>query len=205
MESDNTLSGAGRSPKPGRAKRRLTILLVVVVVIVAGLGVAWYQVAGKLRMSEPYRAVMALVEKDRQVAERLGQPVHDTWLPPSGSVAGDNADLTFKVAGPKGQASVHAEAKKFAGEWAVRTVEVRFADDSKRISLDTSAGKGGSKGDAPIWKPKRQDSPKAEVETPKLPPLSSSTPDIQVDLPDVAAPTKPPADSKPPAPKSPGK
>jgi hypothetical protein len=224
MDANQEVSGASQLPKAGRAVRRLTILLVVVVFVAAALGIAWYEVSGRLRTSEPYRAALALVENDPQVAAHLGQPVRDTWLPPSGSVSGENADFMFKVAGPKGKASVRAEARRFDGKWTIRLAEVVFADDGKRISLNTMSADGGE-GDAPRWtppaptgpKPKAQSpdlppfapplpgSPKSSTEPPKLPSPGISGPDIQLDLPDVGAPAKPAAEPKAPAAKSPGK
>ena len=204
MQADKVVSSENQPSCAKRCRCRLVVLLVIVVLIAAGLGVAWYQISGKLRISEPYKAALALVQKDPQVVERLGQPIHDTWLPPSGSVYGENADLIFKVAGPKGRASVRTEARKIGGKWAIRGLDVTFADDGKRISLNTAAT-GGGEGEAPKWTPAAPSAPKASVETPDLPPLSSSGPDIKVELPDLGTPAKTAPEKKAPETKPPVK
>jgi len=210
METENVVPGETQPPSAKRRRRRWIVWLVIVVLIAAGAGVAWYQISGKLRTSEPYKAALALVQKDPQVIERLGEPIHDTWLPPSGSVYGANADLMFKVAGPKGRASVRTEARKIGGQWAIRGLDVTFADD-KRISLNTASA--GGEEEAPKWTapvasaPTRDASrgmpaapslPNAAVETPDLPPLN-------MDFPDAGPPAKTPPAKTAPETKSPRK
>jgi hypothetical protein len=222
MEPDKVVSSEKRPSCTKRCRCRLVVFLVILAVIAAGVGVAWYQISGKLRISEPYKEALAAVQKDPKVIERLGEPIRDTWLPPSGSVYGVNAELTFKVAGPKGQASVRTEARKIGGKWALRGPDVTFAD-GKHISLDTAAADGGE-GDAPKWTPKAPSAakpsgpqpnastpsaaapsaPNLSVETPDLPPLTSTGSDIKVEIPDMAAPAKAApekkgAETKPPA------
>ena len=205
MQADKVVSSESQPScgKRCRCRCRLIVFLVIVALIAAGVGVAWYQISGKLRMSEPYKEALALVQKDPQVIERLGQPIHDTWLPPSGSVYGENANLMFKVAGPKGQASVRTEARKIEGKWAIRGLDVTFAEDGKRFSLNTASTGGGGEGEAPKWTPTAPSTPKPAVETPALPPLSTSEPDIKLELPDVGTPAKSPPEKTPPEKKAP--
>jgi hypothetical protein len=171
------------------------VLLAILILMAGGAGIAWYQLGGKLRSTEPYKAAWGRVQNDPQVIAQLGQPIHEVWLPPSGSVYGENANLTFKIEGPKGRAAVQADARRFAGKWELRVLNVTFADQ-KRISIDTASGEAGE-GDAPRWTPSGGAAPKAAAEAPKIPAPASPGPDIQLDMPDVGSPQKPPDDAKP--------
>jgi hypothetical protein len=125
---------------------------------------------------------------------RSGQPVGNVWFSLSGSIYGENANLMFKIEGPKGRATVQVDARMIAGKWALRLLNVTFADQ-KRISLNTSAGDGGE-GDAPTWPAAGSAAAKTSVEPPKVSPPASPGPDIQLDMPDLSSPEKAPADTK---------
>lgn len=176
-------------PAPSKRPRRWPVIVVLVlIVLVAGAAIAWHQLGGKLKSTEPYKLALAQVQKDPQVIAQLGEPIRDAWLPPSGSVDGVNANLTFKIQGPKGRATVQADVRIIAGKWELRLLTVTLADQ-KRISLNTSSGPGG-KVDAPTWKPKSGAAPKAGVEAPKSPQPAAPSPDIQLDMPDTGSPGK---------------
>jgi hypothetical protein len=164
------------------------IVVLAVVILAAGAGILWHQLGGKLKSTEPYKMALAQVQKDPQVIAQLGEPIRDAEILPSGSVYGDKANLMFRIAGPKGRASVRAEARRIGGKWGLAVLDVITADQ-KRISLDTSSGETGE-GDAPVWKPGAGPAPKTNVEAPKVPPPSGTSPDIQLDMPDVASPEK---------------
>ena len=142
MQADKVVSSEKQPSCTKRCRCRTVVLLVIAVLIAACAGVAWYQISGKLRLSEPYKEALAAVQKDPKVIEQLGEPIHDTWLPPSGSVYGENANLTFKVAGPKDKASVRTEARQIGGKWALRVLDVTLAD-GKRVSINTASSGGG--------------------------------------------------------------
>jgi len=183
------------------------VLLLVVVVMAVGAVVIWYQVGGKYRWSEPYQAALAQVQKAPEVIAVLGEPIHDVLFSLSGWVRGENANLTFKIAGPKGRAVVQTDARVFAGKWATRTLTVTFAD-GKRVSLE-AAPAGGGAGDAPAWPAAGGPAPKAPAAAPEVPPPVSPGPDIQLDMPDLTAPEKAPekapADNRSSEPKPAGK
>jgi len=211
MQDEKTVSHADQPAPPKRRRRWPLVLVILVIVVLTGARILWYQAGGKLRSTEPYQAAWALVEKDPQVIAQLGGSVSEVWLPPSGSVFGESAQLTFKIQGPKGRAAVQADARKIGGKWALRVVNVTF-DDQKRISLNTSAEVGGD-GDAPKWppagKPASQDTPASTMIAPPHSPTgvtaapkaadptasasTSPAPDIQLDMPDLNSPAQPPA------------
>lgn len=202
MESKKDAARPTESAPTKRPRRWPWVLLLVVVVMAVGAAVIWYQVGGKYRWSEPYKAALAQVQKAPEVIALLGEPIHDVLFSLSGSVRGEDAHLMFKIAGPKGRAVVQADARVFAGKWATRMLTVTFPD-GKRVSLDVSSGEG-IEADAPKFGAGGPP-PKAPAAAPKVPPPVSPGPDIQLDMPDLAAPEKAPADNKVPEPKPPGK
>ncbi len=94
-----------------------------------------------------YRMALAQVKRNRQVIERLGEPIEPTrWIPAGEEdVANDRGEAhwDFEVSGPKGTAHVRAEARRFAREWSLPVLEATFKDNDKR-RLET-----GDSGDAP--------------------------------------------------------
>jgi hypothetical protein len=165
------------------------ILLIVLILLVAGAGIAWHQLGGKLKSTEPYKLALAQVQKDPQVLAQLGEPVRDAEILPSGSVHGDTSNVMFRIAGPKGRASVRAEARRIGGKWGLTALDVITADQ-KRLSLKTPSGEGGE-GDAPVWRPGSGTAPKTAAEAPKIPPPAAPGPDIQLDMPaDPGSPGK---------------
>lgn len=183
MQTDQDSSTPTQSTEARRPRRWPVILLIVVILLVAGAGIAGYQLY-RLRSTDPYKEALAHVQKDPQVIGQLGEPIKEVWLPPSGSVFGLNANLTFKVQGPKGRASVRAEARQIDGKWGLGTLDVTFADQ-KRISIDTRG-----EGDAPRFGPTGGAAPKTGAEPPKVSAPAAPGPDIQLDLPDLGSPGK---------------
>ncbi len=187
MQTDKDISTPAQPTQAKRPRRWPAILLLVLIVIAAGAGIAWHQLGGKLKSTEPYKIALAQVQKDPQVIAQLGEPIRDAEILPSGSVHGDTANVMFRVAGPKGRGSVRAEARRIGGKWGLTALDVITADQ-KRLSLKTS-GEGGD-GDAPMWTPPGGAAPKTGGEAPKVPPPTSPGPEIQLDMPDVGSPAK---------------
>ena len=188
MQTDQGSSTPTQSTEAKRPRRWPVFLLMVVILLVAGAGIAWYQLGGKLKSTEPYKMALAQVQKDPQVLAQLGEPVRDSEILPSGSVHGDTSNVMFRVTGPKGRASVRAEARRIGGKWGLTALDVITADQ-KRLSLKTPSGEGGE-GDAPVWKPGSGTAPKTATEAPKVPPPATPGQDIQLDMPDAGAPGK---------------
>lgn len=170
-----------------RTRRRWPVIAAIVVIaLAAGAVIAWRELGGKLKSTEPYRMALAQVRAAPEVIAQLGEPIRDAEILPSGSLYGDKANLMFRIAGPKGRASVRAEARRIGGSWGLSLLEVTTADQ-QRISVKIASGTGGE-GDAPVWKPGAAAKPDSEAT--KTPPLTSPGPDIQLELPDLAPPGK---------------
>lgn len=158
--------------------------VIPLLLLLAAGGVAGYAVAPlvQLKTSEPYRMALQEVGKAPEVVQRLGEPLQDpTWLP-AGSVYSDgargDANLSFRVAGPKGIAQVSAQARKIAGQWGLSLLEVTFSD-GKRLALNAADAAGSeapkfnvaglpTSADAPRWQP--------GGDAPKWPPAGASPP-----------------------------
>lgn len=175
------------APEAARKRRRWPLITaIIVVVLVAGGFIAWRELGGKLKSTEPYQMALVRVQADPEVIAQLGQPIRDVEFLPSGSIYGDKANVMFRIAGPRGRASVRAEARRIGGSWGLSLLEVTTVDQ-KRISVNTASGSGGE-GDAPAWKPGAAAKPDSEPA--KTPPLASPSPDIQLEVPDLAPPGK---------------
>jgi hypothetical protein len=109
---------------------------------------------GVLKFTEPYQMVLKRVQNDPQVIRHLGEPIAEAGWFPSGERnvrnGGGDARLDFNVAGPKGKAHVHAEARRIAGRWVLTRLEVT-PEDAERIVLDVSQDDGLE--EAPLFEP----------------------------------------------------
>ena len=182
------LEQARRTDQPqGRRKWRrfllwwvLPLAIVLIVVLVVGV-MFWANI--QLKFSRPYRIALEQVQKDPQVIERLGEPVENATLLPTGSLdkGAGTAVVHFAVEGPNGEARVSARARRITGQWGLTTLDVEFGD-GQRVSLDTSSA-GGPEA-APKWSPQTKDDtgPKDE---PKAAPDTGLDPDIQIEIPEI--------------------
>lgn len=162
------------------------------------LGVGYFA----LYNSDPYRLALEAVQKDPRVKAQLGDPIDGvSWPPPGGKIDIQNdrgeANLTFHVQGPKGQASVQSQSRMIGGKWGLVAATVVFGD-GQRIVVDTSdAGDGDA---PPKW-----DAPEADVgNLPGKTPNKGSTPEPGKSgskginkLPSVNQPGKAPAKETP--------
>jgi len=84
-------------------------------------------VTGAIRHSEVARQALAKAQSNPSVIEKLGTPIEEGWLA-SGSIstsgASGDADLVLPIHGPKGNAKLYVVAKKSAGEWTYKRMEV---------------------------------------------------------------------------------
>lgn len=188
----------GAPPRRGwfrRNWRRLVLAVVVVPILICAGAAGWFYVVrvAPLRSSEPYQAALKRVQADPKVIQRLGQPIRDASWVPSGSVNIENdrgnANLMFKVAGPKGSASVRTQARRIRGTWGTTVLDVTFAGE-KPIPLDT----GPSDDDAPKFNPSGgppgPSAPKADAKLPPPKPPDVPGPEIKLEIPTFDPPDK---------------
>ncbi len=119
-----------------------TAIMVVVLPIGCCAGIFTWLI-GSLKSSEPYQAALERVRTNPQVIEQLGEPIKESsWMPTgnfsykiNNSVASGEATFDFSVAGPKGTAHVHAEARCRDGKWRFLQLQVTLASTGKVMSL----------------------------------------------------------------------
>jgi hypothetical protein len=84
---------------------------------------------------------LARAKEDQRVTTALGTPIRDGMVP-SGSTKvngpqGD-ANIAIPISGPKGKATIYADAAKSSGEWTFSKLEVKI-DNGETIDLNESA------------------------------------------------------------------
>lgn len=189
MESPTDRTGVSSSEPSGKSRRwpysvvRIAAILFLLCLVI-GLGVFIYISAAR-RSSPPYQMALLHVQADRQMIERLGEPIKDTtWLPVVNNDAG-KATVNFDVAGPKDKAHVRAEARMVGGQWGLTSVEVDIGI-GKPFSLDVGLGEGQS--DAPLWSPNEGESTGVEAPESTLPPVKMEgdlPSDVNVQMPNI--------------------
>jgi hypothetical protein len=119
-----------------------TAILVVVVPIGCCVGIFVWLI-GSLKSSEPYQMALERVRADRQVIEKLGEPVEASdWIPTgnfshhvNNGVASGEVTFDFNVSGPKGTGRVHAEAVCQNGKWRLRLLQVTPEGGGEIVTL----------------------------------------------------------------------
>lgn len=173
-------------PEQKSSWKRWVAALVVVAILVAAAALGWYAGGGKYKWSSPYREALRQVAGHPQVVQRLGQPVRDaSWLPSGSMTPGERpqANLMFRVAGPRGKADVHVQARQVAGKWG-GTISVSFGP-GERVQLELGEADEGA---APRFEPAGQASGPAATPAPPPPaapgqPAPGPSPEIRIDIP----------------------
>ena len=93
---------------------------------------------GGMRSSDVAEQAFSQVQASSAVQSTLGTPLEKGWIF-TGSIETfndtGNANISFSVSGPKGSATVHAEAHKDGGKWIFSTLTVKPNDGGKAIYL----------------------------------------------------------------------
>lgn len=164
------------------------LLFVLLFLLCAGLCVGVIGTAFvTLKHSEPYRVALERVQQDPQVIQRLGEPIREASWVPVGEVhtedGGGSANLSFRVAGPKGEADVRTEARRRGGQWETTVLEVTFPD-GKRLSLDV-----GGDDEAPKFQGGNSPKLNPNGPAPKLNPPEADA-GIRIEIPNLDPPGK---------------
>ena len=114
--------------------------LSIIVLCVAFVGIIVAAVFGAIRSSDVYSQALHTAQNDPRVIAALGTPVKPGFLI-GGNVHVENdrgnAQIDFPISGPKGKASVHAEATKSSGRWTYSVLRARV-EGGAPIDLLTS-------------------------------------------------------------------
>jgi hypothetical protein len=117
----------------------------VLVLLCGGFSVGIFAlVTGILRQSEVYQQALAEVRASPAVEQELGDPIEPGWwVTGSLSTSGDSgeANITFPVVGPRGEARVFVEATRRARRWQSQLLQVELPSGD-RIDLLEQEGEG---------------------------------------------------------------
>jgi hypothetical protein len=97
-----------------------------------------FGVTSMMKSSDVYMHSMDVVQKNRQVIEKIGNHIK-----PDGVISGNistsnnsgNAQLEIPVKGSKGAGSIHVIAQKESNIWVYRTMEFYISDSGETINL----------------------------------------------------------------------
>ncbi len=91
-----------------------------------------------VRDSEPYRQAVERVTNNPTVIEQLGEPITASTLP-LGELryyldqGGGQANISFKVTGPRGSAQVVTQSQFFKDAWLMRKLLITFPDGNELL------------------------------------------------------------------------
>jgi|SRR5882672_956428 len=143
------------SPSPSRkswldrhAGWKIPLGCLVVVILLAGFfGAIFTVVSFSFHKSDVFREAIARAEQNPQVARRIGTPLQSGLLPQGHiEVSGSEgtAQMAIPVTGPHGKATINLDARKVAGVWQFRTLQVQF-EDSTSVNLLAAEGDTGGR------------------------------------------------------------
>ncbi len=95
-------------------------------------------VFASMKSSDVYKTAVARAKAHPQVVEKLGTPIEEGFFV-SGNIetspARGEAKLTIPISGPKGKATIYADATKRGGDWEFSVLEVVIEGESGKIEL----------------------------------------------------------------------
>ncbi|MGD0519061.1 MAG: cytochrome c oxidase assembly factor Coa1 family protein [Thermoguttaceae bacterium] len=101
-----------------------------------GIGVLF--ISG-LRHLEPYVVTMDKIQANPEAQEAFGQPIRDdSWFPVL-TPDGNNMDIRWDLAGPKGKGKAHVKARMTGNKWETVLIEIILPND-KKIQLHDEGG-----------------------------------------------------------------
>lgn len=95
-------------------------------------------VLGEMKSSGAYQQAVTRASANPAVIAALGQPIHTGYFTMGNiSVSSDHgsAQLDIPLKGPKGEATVHLEAKKSDHQWTYSALTVSVASTDQQIDL----------------------------------------------------------------------
>ena len=118
--------------------RRIKIGLGVATAAGAFIALVLAIVEGSIKSSEVYQLSLTKAQTAGPVAEYIGQPFRQGWLV-SGSLSEavggtGEAVLSIPISGPKGSGRLHVEARRQAGSWSFRALQLEV--DGRESEFD---------------------------------------------------------------------
>jgi hypothetical protein len=99
-------------------------------------------VFGVIKSTDTYKVAVRRAEADPRVIQALGTPINESWFVGGHTQVDGGAgksDLAIPIRGPKGSATVYAEATKSEGEWHYSKLVAKVDKTGQIIDLTESA------------------------------------------------------------------
>ncbi|MGO2478017.1 MAG: cytochrome c oxidase assembly factor Coa1 family protein [Pseudoalteromonas sp.] len=115
--------------------------IILFVVILSLLFVGVFSIAGSALKGEAFDQSVAIVSKNEQVIELVGQPIEvDFFVTGDMQTSGSQGDIAlhYSISGPKGDADVYVEAYK-DHTWKIYSLYAYSKQNNKEINLLRSA------------------------------------------------------------------
>jgi hypothetical protein len=155
-----------------------TIMLCMLLLCGGCLSGIFFFYSFGLRHLEPYMVAMEKIQDDKQIQESLGQPIRDnSWFPVL-SPNGDNLDIRWDLAGPKGVGKAYVKSRVFGNKMEISLIEVTLPG-GKKVMLQEEGGQNAAPafelpGEAPTEKKAAEGEKKMGV---------APAPDLNLDIP----------------------
>jgi hypothetical protein len=114
------------------------LCLSFVALIFAAIFAIMSLVLGGMKSSGAYQQAVTRASANPAVIAALGQPIHTGYFTMGNiSVSNDHgsAQLDIPLQGPKGEATVHLEARKSSNQWTYSALTVSLGSTNQQIDL----------------------------------------------------------------------
>jgi hypothetical protein len=113
-------------------------MVALLLLLSAFVGAILLAVESTIQHSGFYPQALERAQANPQVANKIGQPLKAGWFA-SGNInisgSSGDADIAIPISGPNGKGTIYVVAKKSAGLWTFRTLQVEVPGESQRIDL----------------------------------------------------------------------
>jgi hypothetical protein len=170
-----------------RRNWKWVVPLDLLITVVVAAGVLYWLFFARIYNLDVCQKAMLAIGSTPAVLEVLGEPIQPVKRPsqetiPNARIEEGEIDVTWYIAGPKGQAKAHVLSRKRQGEWETLDLKVILPGD-KKIPIQTSGDKAN---EAKPWVPGTDaapPNPNANRPTTKDSDLNVNFPDLPPDGP----------------------
>lgn len=115
-----------------------TAIVGAILLLALFIGGIFALIFGAMKSSEPYQYAVTMASADARVTAQLGAPITPGWYANGNiNVSGSsgNADLSIPLNGKLRHGTVYVIARKSAGVWHYRILQVAIEGEAERINL----------------------------------------------------------------------
>lgn len=109
-------------------------IIALLLLLSAFVGAILLAVESTIHHSGFYPQALERAQANPQVANKIGQPLKAGWFVSGNiNISGSSGDADIAI--PNGKGTIYVVAKKSAGFWTFRTLQVEVQGESQRIDL----------------------------------------------------------------------